>query len=1007
MPTDIETQIFKLELDGSGYIQGADQLAASTKKLSTEQEKANKVLKDLQIQQNGYKKQLEDLTPILKANEKETLDLTKQLNDLKAAGKGASAEAKSLQAALRGIATNTKEFKIEANELTKNLNTTTTQLKNQTKVVGDLEKANGGLTKSLGSAYTGLSKIAQIIPGLGIGGLIGLIAGPLIEGIQKWISSLGGVNNALQLMKANQQNVTEVMAAANKEAGKQITDLKILYQAATDVNIPMKERLAAVNSLQKEFPAYFKNIKDEAILNGDAKSSYDALTLSIISRARATAAKAKLDEIESQRLDLQFSKQKVINATSAEAARVRDKDLQASETREIEAIGSQQILSAKAQKETIKIRKDAALADIKLKDDALAAQSKFLIDFAGLGNIAESIEEKNEKKFKEKKVKEKKEIENVFLQEKAALDARLAEANRKEAEDESRIRIEFAARLAKEKIRIQELLSDKKLTKPQAGILTGEATEINTVLLQKALDDLRKKTIAAREKLNAELIALQDKNTQDQLNLIQDEFNRRSQLIDFNEKKELDNSKANTDKRLAALDLERLLIGEKAYQDGKAILINEGEQAALNIIQKFANQRKDLSSDIFQSLLQQYDNAIKGADLIRDEQTAKEVTALAEKLKAGEISYEKFQKEIQKIQKKSDLDSKIGTLEVDKGKLQALDRQLAAIEDKYSESYKKLKKQRDDQAFKVAKEEIALAKDQDKPEADPRFARIAKYAESIGSVIQAVINFWQKANEAESNALDRSISLQEKRVEAAQRIAARGNAQYLKQEEDRLKELTIKRENAARRELGINAALQASQLLVGITGAIAKIATPGIGIAETIGAIAVIFGALATGYGLVKSLQGNQPKLFKGSKYVTRDGNPSGIDTIPAMINEGEAVIPTSTNKAYHPAIAAIYDGSIPPEHLNSFVNNYHKIKSVPSPNYDRLRETAEFHIGENGRMSLLLSDNNRKLDESNDIGRQTLKTLHKLGVNVSLDQHGFAVTQMEVIEQMRKNKRL
>lgn len=1002
MPDNIETTIFKLELDGSGYIQGADQLAASTKKLSTEQEKANKVLKDLQVQQNGYKKTLDETTAILKENEKETLDLTKQLNELKNAGKGASAEAKNLQAALRGISTNTKEFKIESNELTKNLNNTTAQLKNQTKVVGDLEKANEKTTVSVGKVYGGLSRLAQLIPGLGIGGLVALIAGPLISGLSNWISSLGGVNNAMKQAARESQLYSDIQKEVASSAGKEIAQLEVLYKVATNTTLSIKERQKAVDELQKQYPDYFKNIKDEIILQGGAKDAYVATRLAILANAQARAIENKVAEAANRGLELEIEQKKLIEKQEKANADLRKAN---ASTKDKEARGLDQFTAISQGTELRALQEENRQAIA-----ANIAETEFLLNLVKTAPTSTPFG----KPDKAKRSSEKREIENVFLKEQADLNEKLAAANRKFQEDELTIRLEFARKLAEEQLRIEKLVKDKKLRpggvndpNSEAGQLFGIATNTNAVLLQKALDDLRKKAIAAREKLNAELITLQDKNTQDQLNLIQDEFNRRSQLIDFNEQKELANSKASTDKRLAALDLERLLIGEKAYQDGKAILINEGEQAALNIIQKFANQRKDLSSDIFQTLLQQYDNAVKGADLIRDEQTAKDVTALAERLNAGKISYEKFQKEIQKIQKKADLDSKIGTLAVDKDKLQALDRQLAAIEDKYSESYKKLKKQRDEQASKVAKEEIALAKDQDKPEADPRFARIAKYAESIGSVIQAVINFWQKANEAESNALDRSISLQEKRVEAAQRIAARGNAQYLKQEEDRLKELTIKRENAARRELGINAALQASQLLVGITGAIAKIATPGIGITETIGAIAVIFGALATGYGLVKSLQGQQPTFFVGTTDTGTGSNADSKGGFSATLHPHEAVIPADKNKAYHPAVAAIYDGSIPPEHLNSFVNSYHKIKSVPTPNYDRLRETAEISIGENGRMYVLLSDNNRKLEEQSELLRITNKTLHKLGVNVSLDQHGFAVTQMEVIEQMRKNKRL
>ena len=40
-----------------------------------------------------------------------------------------------------------------------------------------------------------------------------------------------------------------------------------------------------------------------------------------------------------------------------------------------------------------------------------------------------------------------------------------------------------------------------------------------------------------------------------------------------------------------------------------------------------------------------------------------------------------------------------------------------------------------------------------------------------------------------------------------------------------------------------------------------------------------------------------------------------------ALLQPGEAVIPTETNKRYHPAIKAIYHGKIKPDDINNFVN--------------------------------------------------------------------------------------
>lgn len=504
---------------------------------------------------------------------------------------------------------------------------------------------------------------------------------------------------------------------------------------------------------------------------------------------------------------------------------------------------------------------------------------------------------------------------------------------------------------------------------------------------------------------------LENKNIQDQLNLIQDEFERRAALIEFNEKKALEDAKENTQERLDSLELDRLLIGEQAYQDAKARIISAGELQALNILRRFAVERQDLAAESFKTILDSYQDAIAKADLIRDEGIATQIRAVSDRFLQGKISYEKFQKEITRIQKEADAIRRDANLATQRNELKALDDRIAKLTGVAGKEKEinELIKQRDALRKQIASGEKADAEADagDANTTDPRINRIQEYAQSIGQVVDAVIAFWQKANEAESRALDRSISLQEKRVSAAQKIAERGNAEYLRAEEDKLNELNIQRENAARKQLAIDAALQGSQLLVAITGAIAKIATPGIGIAESIAAMAVIIGSLATGYGLVKSLQGNQPHLYEGTTFLSRGKNRPGRDTIPAMLNEGEAVIPTDTNKAYHPAIRAIYDKAIPPEHLNGFVKNYHKIKSIPIPDYGRIKESAELSIGSDGKMAAAISEQNKLIMENNDLQRQTLRAMKNMSVSANIDRDGVSIMVNEYIQQLNIDRKI
>lgn len=71
------------------------------------------------------------------------------------------------------------------------------------------------------------------------------------------------------------------------------------------------------------------------------------------------------------------------------------------------------------------------------------------------------------------------------------------------------------------------------------------------------------------------------------------------------------------------------------------------------------------------------------------------------------------------------------------------------------------------------------------------------------------------------------------------------------------------------------------------------------------------------------------PKFAKGSLFV--NGGNGGVDDIPAYLNKGEAVIPTHTNKAYAPAIDAIYHNKIHPSVLNAFVHAHKSGKTSNS----------------------------------------------------------------------------
>jgi hypothetical protein len=82
--------------------------------------------------------------------------------------------------------------------------------------------------------------------------------------------------------------------------------------------------------------------------------------------------------------------------------------------------------------------------------------------------------------------------------------------------------------------------------------------------------------------------------------------------------------------------------------------------------------------------------------------------------------------------------------------------------------------------------------------------------------------------------------------------------------------------------------------------------------------VAVVFAAALAAANLAKIAATPIPKFQKGTLAVP--GVDMGRDSVHAMLQPGEAVIPVSTNRAYHPTIKAIYEKKISPSEINNFV---------------------------------------------------------------------------------------
>jgi|GEM_PF-6737005 len=121
--------------------------------------------------------------------------------------------------------------------------------------------------------------------------------------IGQWATALFKGKDAMAELKKAQQEFNATRLEGTKNAQGEITSLKSVYKAATDTKLAYKERLKAVNSLQSQYPEYFKNMSAESIMAGKAAGAYDNLKDSIISVAKAKAYQNKISEIASKRLE--------------------------------------------------------------------------------------------------------------------------------------------------------------------------------------------------------------------------------------------------------------------------------------------------------------------------------------------------------------------------------------------------------------------------------------------------------------------------------------------------------------------------------------------------------------------------------------------------------------------------------------------------------------------------------------------------------------------------------
>ena len=109
-----------------------------------------------------------------------------------------------------------------------------------------------------------------------------------------------------------------------KNSSQEISSLDTLYKASQNHKLSIEDRKAAIDKLQDKYPQYFKNISDEAFLNGKAANSYYELRKAIIEVAKAKAAQSKIDEISQGYLEEELAIKKRMEQANLDYRNAKD-----------------------------------------------------------------------------------------------------------------------------------------------------------------------------------------------------------------------------------------------------------------------------------------------------------------------------------------------------------------------------------------------------------------------------------------------------------------------------------------------------------------------------------------------------------------------------------------------------------------------------------------------------------------------------------------------------------
>lgn len=321
-------------------------VGADFTELKREVDRARAKFNELKQSNELLKQEVKEVTQSLRNNDSAIAKVNKELAKLSPSTREGASQMRKLKAELEGLNTQNSAIQNTLRNSKLELEKSTEALKKQGAELRKMENAGSGFAKGAKKVYSSLRLIANLIPGLGIGTLVGIIAGPLINAFGSWLGLSGEIAE-------KQKKLAEYTDKAVGELSKEVSQITQLVAVGKDDSRSKEERFAAIKKLQEIAPQYFGTLDAEKAGIEELTRAYDKYLGSLKQRLRLEINRSALednlkdqisleDKIEKQQLKQADNEKKIADLRRKANKALKDGAIQTYQSLSAEIAGLQQ-----------------------------------------------------------------------------------------------------------------------------------------------------------------------------------------------------------------------------------------------------------------------------------------------------------------------------------------------------------------------------------------------------------------------------------------------------------------------------------------------------------------------------------------------------------------------------------------------------------------------------------------------------------------------------------------